>query len=482
MAYPPQGYGGSGGGGPGADTRGRTIVVAASNSVDPTLAPAAYRCDGVDDQVEINAAITALGAIGGTVILLEGTYNITASINLSSNTTLMGQGAGTVLRIPDGHNADLNVISAVSVTNVLVADLHIDGNRTNQGAGIMNGIYFDTVTFSKISHCWVENMYCPNYLFPNNGIYLHGSSENTITGNTCQGNWRGNGIQLDSSSDNAVTGNVCYDNWNFGIYLYSSIDNSITGNTCGYNTYGINISDSSENTITGNTCSNNNLGINLDGSSIYNTVTGNTCQGNAYEGISLYQASDNTITGNTCIGNLHAGINLENNSNNNTLTGNTCNGNHIGFNIMSGSSNNTITGNTADFNDGDGIDLDESDNNTVTGNTCQGNGFNGIYLVGCSNNTISSNTVVGNSQDTDNTYFGIHLEGGSNYNSIQANTVRHAGGANQHKHGIDISDITCTGNLVINNDLYQAGRTADYNNAGTGTIYHNNRTTTGWVP
>lgn len=37
-------------------------------------------------------------------------------------------------------------------------------------------------------------------------------------------------------------------------------------------------------------------------------------------------------------------------------------------------------------------------------------------------------------------------------------------------------------NLVINNDLYQAGVTADNNDAGTGTIFRNNRLTTGWTP
>lgn len=46
--------------GGGADTRGFTIVVSASNSLDPTLAPAVYRCDGVSDEATINAAIVAL--------------------------------------------------------------------------------------------------------------------------------------------------------------------------------------------------------------------------------------------------------------------------------------------------------------------------------------------------------------------------------------------------------------------------------------
>ncbi|GAI01714.1 unnamed protein product, partial [marine sediment metagenome] len=62
------------------DTRTSTIVVSASNSVDPNLAPAAYRCSGAADDVEINAALTAASAVGGEVLLLEGLYVPAATI------------------------------------------------------------------------------------------------------------------------------------------------------------------------------------------------------------------------------------------------------------------------------------------------------------------------------------------------------------------------------------------------------------------
>src|SRR5690606_17909579 len=42
-----------------------------------------YLCDGTNDQVEINNAITALPVTGGEIVILDGTYNITATINVN---------------------------------------------------------------------------------------------------------------------------------------------------------------------------------------------------------------------------------------------------------------------------------------------------------------------------------------------------------------------------------------------------------------
>jgi len=441
----------------GADTRGRTIVVAASNSIDPTLAPAAYRCDGVADQVEINAAIAAMGATGGTVILLEGTYNITASINLASLTALMGQGAGTVLFIPNGHNADLNVISAVSVNRVLVADLRIDGNKANQTAGNMNGIYFETVTYSKIVDSWVENLRTL-------GIYLEASDYNTIVNNISRGN--SYGIYGYQSSSNIVVGNTFGGNGSRGIYWEGSTIplgpadyNAFIGNTCRGNTGdGFYLYNSKYNTIAGNTIvSNGSEGIYLDEDCSDNDITGNIIKGNSTDGIECYTAERNTISGNILQGNGAMGI------------------------YLYSSDYNAVVGNTIKDNTWYGIWTEGCNYNTISGNTVSGNNYTGIHLYESGHSTVESNTVVGNSQGADNTYDGITIEANSDYNNVQGNTVRHAGGAKQHRYGINIASAGCDGTLVINNDLYLAGKTADYNDAGTGTIYHNNRTTAGWV-
>jgi parallel beta-helix repeat protein len=259
-----------------------------------------YLCDGIDDQAEIIAALAALPSAGGEIVILDGTYNITASINIpKDNVSLRGNGNATILkRMYNSTNTDSGptargLITLNEKSGCKIQGLQIDGNKA-------------TYTASD------------NY-----GIYLSSSSNNTVTGNTCNNNFYG--IYLSSSSNNTVTGNTCNNN-SSGIRLSSSSsDNTVTGNTCNNNSsYGIYLSSSSNNTVTGNTCNNNSSGIRLSSSSSDNTVTGNTCNNNSSYGIHLSSSSDNTVTSNTCNNNSSSGIFLSLSSSDNTVTSNTC--------------------------------------------------------------------------------------------------------------------------------------------------------------
>ncbi len=242
-----------------------------------TLEDCDYLCDGTNDQEEIIQALNDLPATGGEVVILDGTYNITASINIpKENVSLRGNVNATILkRMYNSTNTDSGstakgLITLNGKSGCKIQGLQIDGNKATYTASF-------------------------NY-----GIYLDSSSNNTVTGNTCNNN-------------------------NYGIYLYLSSNNTVTGNTCNNNYYGIYLYSSSNNTVTGNTCNNNNYyGIRLNSSSNENTVTGNTCNNNNnYNGIYLSSSSNNTVTGNTCNNNNY-GISLFSSSNNNTVTGNTC--------------------------------------------------------------------------------------------------------------------------------------------------------------
>jgi parallel beta-helix repeat protein len=318
-----------------------------------------YLCDGTNDQEEIIQALNALPATGGEVVILDGTYNITASINIpKDNVSIRGSGNATTLkRMYNSTDTDSGptargLITLNEKSGCKIQGLQIDGNKAT---------------------------YTASY---NYGIYLYLSSDNTVTGNTCNNN--SYGIRLDSSSN----------------------ENTVTGNTCNNNSYGIHLFLSSDNTVTGNTCNNNSTnGIYLSSSSNNNTITGNTCN-NSNRGVYLNSSSNNAVTGNTC-NNSNRGIFLSSSSNNNTITGNTCNNNDYGIYLYTSSNNNDVTGNTCNNNNTTGIILDSSsNNNTITGNICiRGAGQTGdytssqytirVYGTDSNYNLISSNNCMG---------------------------------------------------------------------------------------
>ena len=79
-----------------------TIVIAASDSTAADKASADFVCDGVADNVEIQAAFDAIdtnaGMVGGKVLLLEGTFSIAAGVEVNGRrASLEGMGHGTIL-------------------------------------------------------------------------------------------------------------------------------------------------------------------------------------------------------------------------------------------------------------------------------------------------------------------------------------------------------------------------------------------------
>jgi parallel beta-helix repeat protein len=338
-----------------------------------TLEDCDYLCDGTNDQEEIIQALDDLPATGGEVVILDGTYNITASINIpKDNVSIRGSGNATTLkRMYNSTNTDSGptakgLITLNGKSGCKIQGLQIDGNKA---------------------------IYTANY---NSGIYLYSSSDNTVTGNIC--NNSNNGIRPDSSSNNTITGNICNNNNYSGIRLDSSSNNTITGNTCNNNSdSGIYLPSSSNNTVTGNTCNNNGNGIRLSSSS-NNTITGNTCNNNS-DGIRLYSSSNNTITGNTC-NNNSCGINISSSSNN-TVTGNTC---------IRG------TGQTSDY---------ASNQYTI-----RLQGTTGNYNLISSNNCMGKAPVV--EGGTGNTVFNNKWDESSDFEDLRADVVAHKADAVKH--------------------------------------------------
>jgi parallel beta-helix repeat protein len=338
-----------------------------------TAADCDYLCDGTADDVEINAAITALPATGGEIVILDGTYNIAAKIDVTKdNVSIRGNGNATILKRMFDSSVKEGVITLTGRSGCKIADLQVDGNKTSYTSSNNYGIYLDSSSNNTIigNTCNNNNSY---------GIYLSSASNNTVTSNTCNNN--NYGIYLRNSSNNStVTSNTCNNN-SYGICLNKSSNNTVTGNVCDNNYIGIYFYDSSNNTVTSNTCNNNNFGIGLGNSNNNNTIIGNTCNNNGSYGIYLDTSSNNTVTCNTCNNNKY-GIDLDSSSNNNTVTSNTCNNNNAGIRLSS-SSNNTVASNTCIRGTGLATDYTESQHT--------------IWLKGTSNNynLISNNNCMG---------------------------------------------------------------------------------------
>lgn len=335
-----------------------------------TEADCDYLCDGEADDVEINAAIQALPETGGEIVILDGTYKITAPITLNKdNVTLSGNNASVILQRnwDSPSSVDGGIITITTDhKGCTIKNLQIDGN---------NEIY-DSLQ--------------------NSGIYLNSCKDNVIEANIFIK--IPYGVFLYSSNDNIVTKNILNDS-KFGIYLYSSSNNSITLNSCksySYGDEGIYLSGNSNyNTVVGNSIFGTNMGIYLNSSSC-NTVSGNLSIRNN-DGISLEGSGTegNVITGNLCGECKSSGIYIVN-GNSNTITGNTCNNNLIGISLFI-STNSTIVGNTCIRGKGTPSDysseqytirvFSNSSNNLIVGNNIMGKN----YLDEGTNNTWDNN-------------------------------------------------------------------------------------------
>jgi len=112
------------------------VIVATKDSSPTSKAQADFVGDGEGDQEEIYAAIQTLPPAGGTVQLMEGTYDIRkvpgklgGIIIDRSNVTLQGQGSSTKLILAPQQNTNVIRIIGSGVGNILIRDLWIDQNR-----------------------------------------------------------------------------------------------------------------------------------------------------------------------------------------------------------------------------------------------------------------------------------------------------------------------------------------------------------------
>lgn len=162
-----------------SDFTGKRVCrfVVGTSTAGWTAADCDYLCDGTDDQVEINAAIQALPSTGGEVVILDGTYNITAYILLNkANSVLSGSGAATILKRAFS-SGNWEGIVEVRAKNCTVRNIGFDGQKaTYDSPGSNSSVRcYSGSGNTVIQNCLFNLCAC--------GVQFYGSSENIASSN-----------------------------------------------------------------------------------------------------------------------------------------------------------------------------------------------------------------------------------------------------------------------------------------------------------
>lgn len=113
------------------------LTVAASTASAAVKASATYVCDGTADNVEIQAAIDAVKALGGEVRLTEGTFNLAVALSITGVNSYAG--TTTILAGAGMHSTKLacavnvNGISLSNQASVAIRDVAIMVSGTGSG-------------------------------------------------------------------------------------------------------------------------------------------------------------------------------------------------------------------------------------------------------------------------------------------------------------------------------------------------------------
>lgn len=224
-----------------------------------------YLCDGTDDQVEINAAISALPRDGGKVVILAGNYRLTGDIVVKSNVTIEGEGSGTYIAFVNG--LDGNIVPAgvetAKVSNVALQGLYIRSYESDSEGLVF---YIKRINGLIIRGC---NMH---------GMVLQNCNKGSVSGCTISGDANTDALAIKDSGGMAVAG--CYIDGNLEL-SGSTVHCAITGNV-------VDPSGGRLCTIAGTASRNAVVGnVSTSGDAeITGTGTDNVCANNVYPGIS----------------------------------------------------------------------------------------------------------------------------------------------------------------------------------------------------
>lgn len=397
-----------------------------------------YICDGIDDDVQINAAITAVStAGGGTVFLKDGTYSVSAIVILKSNVRLTGESkVSTILKLKNSASALANGIlgdNLVAIDSFSVENLTIDGNKANQ-TNLTRGIRMEGASSgSSVTNGLIANVLVKNI-------------KKNVTG--------GVGIYMDYTDKVRIVDCNFDSNDDTGLFLGVVAGNSIIDRCISISNGGNGIAVGGVGLLGGIIISNclvaSNTNDGIDASGDYGPLISN-CKSASNGGYGIDVGSQySSVKGNICYNNTLAGIRLNY------------------YNI-------SCVGNILKNNTTYGIEENGDTNVTISANACDGNKKHGIYLNGTDNSSIMGNVVGSTGLDADNTYSCILLTGTATRNIVNGNRVSDAGGANNYAYGIREGSSSDNSNVVTSN-IATSCQTAQVSLQGAQSVQANNIT------
>ena len=268
------------------NNRSNVVTVASST----WTGQADYFCDGISDDVEIQAALDILSSrTDGRLILTGGSFYISETLNIPSNIVISGNSDSTKLYFSSNKNIliylqenisiesmyldFINVAKGIDINSsnyVTIVDLSMSRVSIPLSKGMIDGYSSNNVTISRCrincnnspggaiiliaNNNSIESNYIYNVVSPSYGLHVSGNNSN-ISGNIIS--YCYNGIFSYTAVQTQITGNSLYGISNHGIYMLSSINSVISGNSVlclPSATYGIRLSSttSMNNVITGN--------------------------------------------------------------------------------------------------------------------------------------------------------------------------------------------------------------------------------------
>ncbi len=261
--------------------------------------------DGVtDDTTAIQAAIDSLGNDGGTILFPEGVYVISATLNLTKKTHLIGDGGyflnqftdntytvgGTTIKLKTGSNTDMLKVQLDSAStgddyrsHCSIRNIHFFGNRSDaqspatrdnntSGNGIViSGVRYVTLENVIVTKCAEDGVVIQSHDY---GSGAKSSNNLDIRGCAFHSNY-GRGI-LAAGGDNIMLGCTIGYNGNSGISAsgFGLINNCLVWDNLGA---GVFVASTTETPVlVGNKIYDNDLsGINIGSTDGHAVITGN---------------------------------------------------------------------------------------------------------------------------------------------------------------------------------------------------------------